>query len=652
MSSDLKITYFKPDKQGVFPAKNSVKLAAYLLTAKECGVVLYDKKGGRQRVPFKAEGSRGVLYGIQIEGEDLESYTYNYYMDNEIITDPYAQVVCGLEKWGAGKTQKRKTYGMFTNYEFDWQDDNPLMIPPEDSILYGLNVRAFTMHKSSGVKNRGTFEGIIEKIPYFKELGITGIELMPCYEYDECILQEENHPQKGRQRGTAHIAASAMKDVNLTAPEKLNTVRLNCWGFQNGFYFAPKAAYSAIKSPVISFKKLVRELHKNGIEVIMQFYFPPEIRQLYMLDVIKYWVMEYHIDGARINGFHIPFRLLAEEPVLKNTKIWCNYLPEEDLPVIANPISKNFISDNGNFRYDIRRFLKGDEGLLNQAIYYQRRNPVEYSVINYLADFDGFSLYDCVSYERKHNEGNGENNRDGIDVNLTWNCGVEGNTRRKSVLDLRLKQIKNALSFVFLSQGIPFIFSGDEFASSRGGNNNCYCQDNEIGWVNWKNNLFSREILAYTKLLIKLRKEHPILHMKEELRVMDYKGVGYPDISYHGAEAWMPDLSYVGRMIGIVLNGCYASPEKEDASFYIAYNMHWEPHKLALPKFSNGEKWVKISDTSLLIESLTQPDNLSVEDNSIITVNSRSIAVFMTQKCAASSTGKKRKTTVRKKDGK
>lgn len=641
MNSNWKITYFQPDTQGVFPAENSVKFAAYLHTDKECGVILYDSKGTQHRIPFGAEGRRGMLHGLEIEGTDIGEYTYNFYRGDEILTDSYAREICGLEKWGSGTGKKRKTYGALKSHTFDWHGDAPLMIPPEESVLYGLNVRAFTMHKSSGVKNRGFFEGVIEKIPYLKELGITGIVLMPCYEYDECMIQEENLP-------TAALPEPA-SDATVLFPQS-DTVRVNCWGFQNGFYFAPKAAYSANQSPVISFKKMVRELHKNGIEVIMQFYFPPEIRQLYMLDVIKFWVSEYHIDGVRINGFHIPFRLLAEEPVLKNTKIWCSYLPEEDLPVIFNPVFKNFISDNGNFRYDIRRFLKGDEGLLNQAIYYQRRNPAEYGVINYLADYDGFSLYDCVSYERKHNEANGEDNRDGNDVNATWNCGVEGDTRRKPIQELRLKQLKNALTFVILSQGIPFIFSGDEFATSRAGNNNCYCQDNETGWVNWKNNLFSRELLAYAKFLIKLRREHPILHMKEELQVMDYKGCGQPDISYHGTEAWRPDLSYNGRKIGIVVSGHYA-PGKGDASFYIACNMHWENHRLALPKLSKGEKWRRISDTSShMSEFGAEEKNVSSREDSMITINSRSIAVFMTEKNEGVSSARKRKTGVKKKE--
>lgn len=640
MRPDWNVSYFKPDRQGVFPAKNSVEFAAYLQTDKECGVILYDQQGVEHRIPFQPQMRRGSLYGLRLEGDDLTSCTYNFYMGDEILTDPYAHEIRGLEKWGSGGRKRRETCGSLAHHEFDWQKDEGLMIPVEDSIFYGINVRGFTMHKSSGVKNKGTFEGLIEKIPYLKELGVTGVVLMPCYEYDECMVLEE----------PVLCPYSSKSSGNLKTLESVaDTVKLNCWGFQKGFYFAPKAAYSANRSPVLSFKKLVREFHKNGLEVIMQFYFPPDIMQLYMLDVIKYWVMEYHIDGVRLSGFHIPFRLLAEEPVLKNTKIWCSYLPEEDLPVIKNPVYRNFISDNGNFRYDIRRFLKGDEGLLNQAIYYQRRNPSEYGVVNYIADYDGFSLYDCVSYERKHNEANGENNRDGNDMNATWNCGVEGDTKRKGVQELRLKQIKNALSFVFLSQGIPFLFGGDEFACSRSGNNNCYCQDNEIGWVNWKNNLFSREVLSYAKFLIRLRREHSILHMKEELKVMDYKGCGYPDISYHGAEAWRPDLSHIGRMIGIVLSGQYA-PEKEDASFYIAYNMHWESHKLALPKLPRGEEWIKLSDTAFPAAYWEEKEEILKEEHPIVTVGSRSIAVFMTQKREAPVPRKKGKKTSESKD--
>lgn len=630
METNWRVTCFRPTKQGVVCTKNSVSFAAESVADKECGVILYDKEGNCYRFPFQKEGRRGNLYGLKIDGEGLNKYFYNYYLGDRIVTDPYAWEIQGLEAWG--EKRGRKTRGFLGKRDFDWQGDEPLMIPLNESIFYGLNVRSFTMHKSSGVRNKGTFEGVAEKIPYFRELGITALELMPCYEYDEC-MEEQKKPAILPLSAAEPLKENSRKEEALEDQEGEKPIRLNCWGFQEGFYFAPKAAYSAGRSPVTSFKRLVRKLHQNGIEVIMQFYFPPQIGQMYMLEVIKYWVMEYHIDGVRLNGFHIPLRLIAEDAVLKNTKIWCSYVPGEELPVILNPSFKNFVTDNGNFRYDMRRFLKGDEGLINQALYYQRRNPKEHGVVNYMADYDGFSLYDSVCYERKHNEANGEDNRDGAEVNETWNCGAEGESRKKGIDQLRQRQIKNALSFVLLSQGVPFLFGGDEFACSRFGNNNSYCQDNETGWVKWRKTGFAKEILAYTKFLIRLRKSNGILHMKEELLVMDSIGCGYPDISYHGIEAWRPDLSYLSRIVGVLLCGKY-SPEKGE-SFYIACNMHWESHELALPKLSKSKKWTKIADTFQPVGDFAEgPKESGAESGSGeergFSINSRSIAIFRT----------------------
>ncbi len=630
METNWRVTCFRPTKQGVVCTKNSVSFAAESVADKECGVVLYDKEGNCYRFPFQKEGRRGNLYGLKIEGEGLNNCFYNYYLGDRIVTDPYAWEIQGLEAWG--EKRGRKTKGFLGKRDFDWQGDEPLMIPLNESIFYGLNVRSFTMHKSSGVRNKGTFEGVAEKIPYFRELGITALELMPCYEYDEC-MEEQKKPAILPLSAAEPLKENSRKEEALEDQEGEKPIRLNCWGFQEGFYFAPKAAYSAGRSPVTSFKRLVRKLHQNGIEVIMQFYFPPQIGQMYMLEVIKYWVMEYHIDGVRLNGFHIPLRLIAEDAVLKNTKIWCSYVPGEELPVILNPSFKNFVTDNGNFRYDMRRFLKGDEGLINQALYYQRRNPKEHGVVNYMADYDGFSLYDSVCYERKHNEANGEDNRDGAEVNETWNCGAEGESRKKGIDQLRQRQIKNALSFVLLSQGVPFLFGGDEFACSRFGNNNSYCQDNETGWVKWRKTGFAKEILAYTKFLIRLRKSNGNLHMKEELLVMDSIGCGYPDISYHGIEAWRPDLSYLSRIVGVLLCGKY-SPEKGE-SFYIACNMHWESHELALPKLSKSKKWTKIADTFQPVGDFAEgPKESGAESGSGeergFSINSRSIAIFRT----------------------
>lgn len=612
MISDLKITFFKPDVPGIFHESNRIKFAACFTKDEECGIVLYTPDGTETRLPFSSEGKRGALYGMQIEGSNLTECRYHYYQGDQIFTDPYATAILGLEKWGCISDTFRPTYGGFANEQFDWGNDRSPEIPYADTILYGLNVRAFTAHKSSGVKHKGTFEGVIEKIPYLKELGITAVELMPCYEYEECmscILAPEN----GNQQESLHENVS-------------DSVRLNCWGFCQGSYFSPKASYSAGKLPAVSFKSMVKELHQNGLEVMMHFYFPPQTEQMYMLDVLKFWAKEYHVDGFRVSGFHIPIRLIAEDASLKSTKIWIGHLSDEELSVAGDIEYRNFATDNGNFRNTMRRFLKGDEGLINEVLKLHRSNPEENAVINYFADYDGFSLYDCVSYERKHNEANREDNCDGTDINYTWNCGVEGETRKKAVMELRKKQMKNALTFLFLSQGTPFLFSGDEFANTRFGNNNAYCQDNDAGWVKWKHNHFSKEILTYTRFLISLRKSNRVLHMKKPFKVMDSIGCGYPDISYHGTEAWRPDLSYISRMVGIMLCGQYA--DKDAESLYLVYNMHWEAHRLALPKLPKGYAWVKIIDT---LYTQQKDETIGIENyekDALIEIQARSIAVY------------------------
>lgn len=611
MQDIFKTAYFKPERPGIFIEKNSCRFAVEFETGnfEDCGLLLYDENGKEIKIPVSEEGRRGTLCGFEVIGEGIEKCTYLYYSGDETFTDPYARGVIGLEKWGDFSAQPRVIKGRIIRDDFDWGEDNPLNIPYRDTIIYGLNVRAFTMHKSSGVKQKGTFEGIVEKIPYLKNLGITCVELMPSYEYEECMVPR--------------MTIKTMQEAETGCMNSLKKAegKLNCWGFQSGYYFAPKASYS-VQKPEIAFKKMVKELHKNGIEVMMHFYFPPEIKHGYILEVLKYWIMEYHLDGVRLSGVNLPYQLIIQEPVLKETKLRCEYFPVKEIYGEEIPIYRNLLIANSNFKADMRRFLKGDENLVNQVIGYQKANPQAYAVVNAMTDYDGFSLYDCVAYERKHNEENGEENRDGTDYNFTWNCGIEGESRKKTIVELRTRQIKNALAFIFLAQGVPFIFSGDEFGNSRMGNNNAYCQDNETGWVKWKENQVSKELLDYTKMLISLRKEHPVLHQAEECRIMDTLGCGYPDISYHGSEAWRPDLSYVSHMIGIMLCGKYVN-EKEDDSFYLAYNMHWQDHELALPHLPKGMKWKRVLTT---IEGKEE----SSADN-LITAKGRSVSVYCSE---------------------
>lgn len=610
------ISYFKPYESGVSrmgangsPIGDGVAFAfdagAYLGSCTRFGVIIYDSVS-EKRVEFSEQGRTGSLYGLCIEGLKLP-VVYTFFADENVVLDRKAHLLTGNESFGkqvfAGTVRC-----VFSDEKYNWKDDKNPYLTYEDSILYGLNVRAFTMDKSSKVKNRGTYAGIIEKIQYLKELGVTSLVLMPTYEFDEC---ENIKNLKHEPKSIAEAKARAYDN------DEYNGM-INCWGFSCGYYYAPKASY-AKNNAITEFKDLVRELHANNMELIMHMYFPPEVSQYEMINILRFWVNEYHVDGFRISGFYIPHRSIINDPALKTTKLWFNYIPFEDVEAHEVPSKGRVLaSDHGNFRYDIRRLLKSDEGIIADFINYQKATPEKLAVINYICDYDGFSLFDLYSYERKHNELNGENNRDGRNDNYSWNCGIEGESRKKQVLLARKKQVKNALALLFLCQGTPYIFSGDEFGNSRLGNNNCYCQDNEIGYVKWKDTALSNELFAFTKDMISLRQNNRVFHMATEPKNMDTLGCGYPDLSYHGFEAYRPDLHYNSRCLGIFFAGEY-SGKRDSKSYYVGINMHWQNHRLAVPKLKNGKEYTKILDTG--------SGNGSSKDNEI-PVSERSIVIY------------------------
>ena len=242
---------------------------------------------------------------------------------------------------------------------------------------------------------------------------------------------------------------------------------------------------------------------------------------------------------------------------------------------------------------DMRSRLKGDEDQLNRLAYHIRRNPEQVGVINYMANTNGFTMMDMVSYDTKHNEANGEDNRDGTDYNQSWNCGVEGPCRKKRIMQMRRKQIRNALLMLFLSQGTPLLMMGDEFGRTKKGNNNSYCQDNDISWLNWTLLKSNSSIHEFVKHVIQFRKEHSVFHMDKEPALMDYRSVGLPDVSYHGLKTWCPMFDRFCRQLGILYCGKYGrKPDgREDDYFYVAFNMHWEPHEFALPNLPKDYKW-------------------------------------------------------------
>lgn len=553
--------------------------------AKACSLLLFvkeDKNGKEARfrevrnIPFPEEGKTGHVWSMTLNGAFDDLY-YAFEADGTRFSDPYGRSFAGRERWGRLSHAKRLLLSPVAEPEFDWQGDRPLHIPYEDCIVYRAHVRGLTKHASSGTEHRGTFRGVVDKIPYFKELGITTLELLPAVEFQEVMMPEN---VEGNPYGTSEP-----------------TGRLNYWGYAKAGMFAPKASYADPgTNPVTEFKYMVRELHKAGLEVVPELYFSGKEVPEFVLETVRFWVMEYHVDGIHLTGY-APTVLLAKDPYLADTKLWALSW-EAEKPAAGE--KKHLGEYNDGFLIDMRRALKGDEEQMSSLIYRNRRNPAETGVLNFMAGTNGFTMMDMVSYDQKHNEANGENNRDGSDYNYSWNCGAEGPTRKKKIVELRKQLIKNAYLLLFLSQGVPLLMAGDEFGNSQDGNNNAYCQDNAVSWLNWKLLETHKDQVEFVKRLIAFRKSHKMFHMDREPRIMDYKSCGRPDVSYHGENAWKPEFENFRRQFGILYWGAYAKKPDgtDDANFYVLYNMHWEPHMFGLPHLPKGTKWHVICSTA------------------------------------------------------
>ena len=616
----------------------------------EFGIILYDRKHrGGVRIPFPEESRVGSVYAMLLEGYQNREFSYLFYCGERVWQDPYCRKIECNTKYGVpGKGLLRC---MVPDENYDWEQDRAPGIPYENVVLYALHVRGFTKHRSSGVVHKGTYAGITEKISYLKELGITSVLLMPAYEFDEIQVQENAQAFLSMEQAAVSYkqpvgpAAGEAEAASGMGKREL-PYKINYWGYRRGMYYSPKGAYSYSQDAVTECKDMVKALHREGIEVLMQFYFPTEVVPVEMLDVLKYWKVAYHIDGFHVMGVDLPIGLFAAEPLLSDTKL---LTIQQYSPMATEPaaLSRNIGWLSEAFQYDVRRLLKGDDSMVSQFIFHVRNNRPETGIINYIAKWDGFRLADLVSYDRKHNEDNGEDNRDGTDYNCSWNCGVEGKSRRKTVLQLRRKQMQNAMTLVFLAQGTPLLYSGDEFGNTQNGNNNPYCQDNDTTWVKWNQMESGGELLAYTKMLIRLRREHPILHSAMPLKGMDTLSCGYPDISFHGKEAWRPDTSPASRSIGIMYCGYYGEIDgRRDEDFiYFGVNLYWQAHVLGLPTLPRGKVWKLYASTDTQERTDKKEEQQaerkqdgqlsgSVEENLLkITIPPRTVMVYTTEDC-------------------
>jgi glycogen operon protein len=365
---------------------------------------------------------------------------------------------------------------------------------------------------------------------------------------------------------------------------------------------------SAVKSDYTTeFKDMVKKFHKAGIEIIMEMHFHGETTD-FILDCMHYWVLEYHIDGFYLYADEASLDAASKDPLLSKTKIIMVRFNGE------KKLYKNIANYNSDFMNVARKFLKGDENQLRDFVRVSRNNPPQNANINYITSHDGFTLMDLVSFERRHNEYNGSINLDGENFNNSWNCGAEGETKKRHILQLRKRQMKNAFMLLFLSQGTPLLLAGDECCNSQDGNNNPYCIDSELSWVNWKNRGMAKEMTDFVKELIAFRKKYKILHMPEQLHAYDVLECGFPDVSTHGDSAWYDAMESFNRHIGIMYYNRYSCEDTDKNVFiYIAYNMHWEKHMLALPKIDDSCKWEAVISSGTKESAVIQPDNRSVE---------------------------------------
>jgi glycogen operon protein len=561
------------------------------------------------------------------------------------LLDPSATALSDGARWNApnppGTTPQRR-YSVFVRRPYDWQEDTPPRTPAEDSLIYELHVRGFTCHPNAAVAKPGTFAGLTEKIPYLRWLGVTAVELLPIHEFDE-------------------------KDCPFFNPQTGERLR-NFWGYNSIAFAAPKASYAStgpVNDQATEFRDMVRAFHEAGIEVFLDVVFNhtgegddrgntysfrgldnsiyyllgkkgdylnftgcgntvncnhPIVRGMIM-DCLRYWVADMHIDGLRFDLASILGRdqngnvlleppvieAIAEDGVLRDTKLIAEPWDAAGLYQVGTfPYGSRWSEWNGRYRDDVRRFWRGDVGqagilatrICGSADLYQTTGRRPIHSVNFITCHDGFTLADLVSYNSKHNEINGEKNRDGLDDNVSWNSGSEGPTNEPAVLVLRERRARSLIATLLVSQGIPMLLAGDEFLRSQNGNNNAWCQDNEIGWIDWslpkKNAGFQR----FVREMIALRKRHPALRRRSFFRGAGPKEDREPDILWYGQTPDLPAFTKQGQTLAFVLDGSQTGREP-DLDFYIACSSLDKSQVFWIPPAPSERPWRRVVDTAL-----------------------------------------------------
>lgn len=538
----------------------------------------------KEYIDVPADYCVGSLRSITVSGVQPQEYDYLYEINGKEKLDPYATVIVGREKWNdeSRKANKYKLAAGFDGVNFPWGNDKNPEVPKSDMIMYKLHVRGYTMGLKTAGKVKGTFQAVKNKISYLKDLGVTTVELMPVYEFEEMPLPKKLEiPDYVKWQPEAEDMIQPVVIDN-------EVKNLNYWGYGAGNYFAVKASYASEPTKAnVEFKRLVKALHENGMECVLEFFFPWETNHNLIMDVLHFWVKEYHVDGFHLIGGSLPITSIVQDPVLSRTKIFA-----EDFwgQYNGNRKYKNLYIYKDEYQFAVRQLINHYDCDIREFANQQRKQGDQYGFVNYLAINNGFTLADCFMYNDKHNEANGEDNRDGNDYNLTNNFGVEGPTRKRYINEIRHNRMRMAFVMLMFAQGVPLIMAGDEFGNTQNGNNNAYCQDNEIGWVNWSQFARYKEDRELIKSLIAFRKKHTIITKEEPFRFNDYRTMGAPEFSYHGENAWISQLDPGRKSLGMLYYGAYAKEGQSKEDIYVGYNFYSDEVKLAVPTL-NQKKW-------------------------------------------------------------
>lgn len=595
METILKRTSFKGF--GLQKEGNGFYFCTEINYIKQAAIVLYDLKSKKQykRIELTKDLFYGNVLCVIISDLRIAEFGYLLSADGKEFKDKFCRMLDG---------EKKLCRFLFPIEDKKFKTDEFPGIPFDESYFYLANIKGYTM-LSKNIVNPGTFKSFEKKLTGIKELGMTSIIFMPVYE----VCEPEN----------------AVYDYRKTP----GNIKSNYWGFGEGFHYALKNELGVERADA-EFKKMVLKMHSLNLECILMMEFRNSNKE-YLLDVLKYYVSEYHIDGFRLIGDNLPIEAVIKDPFLSNTKILTNYRNAKEFSFSLSPAKKNLCIIDEQFMNQVRRFVKGDEDLVPYISFSIRENSKYYSLVHFPTDFSGFSLNDLVSYNLKHNEANDEENRDGTDYNYSWNCGEEGPSKKKSVLALRKRMVRNLYISSFLTQGIPMIVAGDENLNSQSGNNNPYCQDNEIGWINFRKDKAAIDFYKFTKNLLAFRKRHSILHQPKELMLFDYMSCKVPDISFHGAEAFRMDQNPVSREFGVLYYGDYSKQYtgKKEESVFVVYNMNWEKREFALPLFGKGYKWKLLYSTDGSTDENFDEENAKEYKESVYLAEGRTISIFL-----------------------